>query len=277
MHSSRRSLPLLVLAAATLSAVVIPGHLRAFPPAQATLPPFRLQVITTETLAPLDLADPDDGSGRLFVLEQPGTIMILRDGLLDETPLLDLTADISTDSEQGLLGMALHPDFAANGRLFVDFTNLDGDTRVVEYRIDQANPDRVDPASARTILAVDQPYPNHNGGGLAFGPDGMLYIGLGDGGSGGDPEGHGQNPATLLGTILRIDIDDVPAGEAYGIPGDNPFVAGGGAPEVWVYGLRNPWRFSLRSRSSWSSARGRTMWPSSSPARLCNLPAVRSA
>lgn len=258
MRHTRRTLPLVILAVLVLPSVTIPGHLRA----QSASLPIALELVTADMFAPVDLADPNDGSGRLFVVEQPGTIMILQDGALVDAPFLDLSAEVSTDSEQGLLGMALHPDFAGNGRLFVNFTDADGATRIVEYRVDPGDPSRVDTASARTILTVPQPYPNHNGGGVVFGPDGMLYIGLGDGGSGGDPEGHGQNPDTLLGTILRIDIDDIPSGAAYGIPADNPFVAGGGAPEVWVYGMRNPWRFSFDRATGdlWIGDVGQAAW-----------------
>lgn len=190
---------------------------------------------------PLHVAAPP-GDPRLFVVEKVGRVRIVEDGGLAEEPFLDLTGQVSGGSEQGLLSIAFHPDYAANGRFFVDFTDPAGDTRVVEYRVSN-DPDRADPASARTILAVDQPFSNHNGGLVAFGPDGMLYVGLGDGGSGGDPQENGQNRGTLLGTILRIDVD---AGDPYAVPGDNPFVdAPGAAGEIWAWGLRNPWRFAF--------------------------------
>ena len=195
---------------------------------------------------PVQLVDLDDGSGRMLVVQQGGLVRILRDGALDETPFLDVSGQISTGSEQGLLGLAPHPGFAENGTFFIDYTDTDGNTRVERWTTDSADADRADPASAQPVLFQEQPYPNHNGGLLLFGPDGYLYVGLGDGGSGGDPLGHGQNPETLLGSILRIDVDNLAEGQGYGIPDDNPFVdQAGAAPEIWAYGLRNPWRFSF--------------------------------
>lgn len=182
------------------------------------------------------------GDSRLFVVEQPGTIRILEGGVLAPTPFLDLTDRVgSAGPEQGLLGLAFHPDYAQNGRFFVSYTGVDGSSTVEELSADPGASE-ADPATGSLVLRVEQPQPNHNGGHLAFGPDGMLYLGLGDGGGEGDPEVNGQDPATLLGTILRLDVD----GEApYEIPPDNPFVGDPEArPEVWAYGLRNPWRFS---------------------------------
>jgi glucose/arabinose dehydrogenase len=139
--------------------------------------------------------------------------------------------------------MAFHPEYESNGFFYVDYTDADGNTRVVRYAVSAADPDAADPTSAKLILAVEQPFSNHNGGLLLFGPDGKLYIGLGDGGSGGDPRGNGQNLGTLLGTILRIDVDE---GDPYTIPSDNPFVGRADARgEIWAYGLRNPWRFAF--------------------------------
>ncbi len=183
--------------------------------------------------------------GRLFVVEQPGRIRVIRDGQLVSSPFLDITDRVLYEGEQGLLGLVFDPDFRATGRFFVYYTDLDGNTRVEGYRdIDQG--DRADPNSAELYLSVAQPFPNHNGGQLAFGRDRMLYIGLGDGGGGGDPRGNGQNTQTLLGSILRVDVvsDFSPP---YRIPPDNPFVGSlTHAPEIWHYGLRNPWRFSFQ-------------------------------
>jgi len=180
----------------------------------------------------------------VFVVEQPGRVRVLRtDGTLLPAPLLDITDRIGdAGSEQGLLGLAMHPSFTSNGRFFVNYTDTAGDTHIAEFHAPNAG-DLANPASERTLLTVQQPFANHNGGGLAFGPDGYLYIGLGDGGSGGDPLGNGQNLATPLGKLLRIDVD---RGEPFGVPSDNPFVARAGAlPAIWAYGLRNPWRFSF--------------------------------
>jgi glucose/arabinose dehydrogenase len=178
--------------------------------------------------------------GVLYVAERAGFVRVLRDGELDPAPMLDISGDTEAGGEQGLLGMAFSPD---GGFLYVSFTNNAGDSRLVEYALGAGDAE-VDVASRREVLAVDQPFANHNGGHIAFGPDGLLYVGLGDGGSGGDPQGNGQNPATLLGKILRI--DPRPSGGApYGIPADNPFAGGGGRGEIWVTGLRNPWRFSF--------------------------------
>jgi glucose/arabinose dehydrogenase len=195
---------------------------------------------------PLYMADPNDGSGRMFVVEQIGHIHVVVDGELVLEPFLDISDQVSGSSEQGLLGLALHPNFAENGILFIDYTDLDGNTQVVRYTMSDDNPDQVDPDSAEVVLIVEQPARNHNGGMLAFGPDGYLYISLGDGGQQGDPEGHGQNLETLLGSILRLDVDSEPVEGSYVIPEDNPFVLTEGArAEIWHYGLRNPWRFSF--------------------------------
>jgi glucose/arabinose dehydrogenase len=191
---------------------------------------------------PVLVAAPPGDTTRLFVVEKTGTIRIMtRAGALRSRPFLDISARVSTGSEQGLLGLAFHPSYASNGRFFVDYTDRSGDTRLVEFLV-SSNPDSAS-ATEKEILFVDQPYANHNGGHLVFGPDGRLYFGLGDGGSGGDPGGNGQNLGALLGKILRLDVD---AASPYAVPSDNPFVGRAGARgEVWSYGLRNPWRFSF--------------------------------
>ena len=165
---------------------------------------------------------------RLFAVEQPGRIRIARDGQLAPRPFLDLTGKVSTGNEQGLLGLAFHPGFAQNGRLYVNYTDLDDDTHVVEYRVSATDPDRIDPSSRREVFFLRQPYANHNGGDLVFGPDGKLWIGLGDGGSAGDPHGAGQDPGNLLAKMLRLDVD-----------------AARPAPEIVALGLRNPWRYAF--------------------------------
>jgi glucose/arabinose dehydrogenase len=184
-----------------------------------------------------------DGSGRLFVTLQTGQILILEAGAVLPTPFLDISALISGSGEQGLLSVAFHPRYRENGFFYVNYTDLAGDTVVARYSVSATNPDRADPASARVILTQDQPFTNHNGGQLQFGLDGRLFIGLGDGGGANDPQGNGQNRGTLLGKLLRIDVD---AGDPYAIPADNPFVSDPGTrPEIWALGLRNPWRFTF--------------------------------
>jgi len=199
------------------------------------------EVVARGLQAPLYLTAPA-GDPRLFVVEQPGRIRVIVGGVLQPTPFLDLTSRVSYGGEQGLLSVAFHPDYVANGYFYVDYTDTAGDTRVERYQVGP-DPNVADPGSAKLILFVDQPYANHNGGLVVFGPDGRLYVGLGDGGSGGDPQGNGQNRSTLLGKLLRIDVD---AGDPYAVPPDNPFVGVSGARgEIWAYGLRNPWRFAF--------------------------------
>ena len=200
-----------------------------------------LQLVSSDFAAPVFVTAPPGDTNRLFVVEQGGTIRVLHHDSLRVTPFLDVSGHIVSGGEQGLLSLAFHPSYAQNGRFFVYFTDKHGDTRVVRYRV-SADPDIADSTSGDTILATPQPFSNHNGGLLLFGPDGKLYVGLGDGGSGGDPLGNGQNLGTVLGKILRLDVDLA----APYVPADNPFVATAGARgEIWLYGLRNPWRFSF--------------------------------
>ncbi|MGH7664905.1 MAG: PQQ-dependent sugar dehydrogenase [Gemmatimonadaceae bacterium] len=209
--------------------------------ATATSNGLRLVEVASGLANPVHLTAPA-GDPRLFIVEQEGRIRIVRDGSLLPTPFLDIESRVRSGGERGLLSVAFHPDYASNGFLYVNYTDRDGDTRVERYSV-TGNADIADPASAKLLLTVDQPYGNHNGGLIVFGPDDMLYIGMGDGGSGGDPHGHGQNLGTLLGTMLRIDVD---GGEPYAIPSDNPFRDRPGArAEIWAYGLRNPWRFAF--------------------------------
>lgn len=208
----------------------------------ATGTAMRAERVVSGLAQPLFVTSPPRDVSRLFIVEKGGRIRILKWGALLGTPFLDISSLVSGGSEQGLLGLAFHPRYAENGYFFVNYTDSAGRTVVARYRV-SANPDVADPSSATVILQVSQPYANHNGGHLAFGPDGYLYIGLGDGGSAGDPQGNAQNPAVLLGKMLRIDVD---AASPYGIPPSNPF-AGAGPPldEIWALGLRNPWRYSF--------------------------------
>lgn len=230
--------------------VLSAGPVREVPAAAASVPEAVEdvqiavdQVVASGLVHPVQVTHAGDGSGRLFVVEQPGRIRVIKDGALLSTPFLDLTALTDDAGEQGLLGLAFHPDYGANGHFYVDYTRAtDGATVVARYAVSDADPDRALASSGLTILTVAQPYANHNGGQLAFGPDGYLYIGLGDGGSGGDPLENGQDNTTLLGSILRVDVDQ---GPPYAIPPDNPYVNATGLDEIWAIGLRNPWRFSF--------------------------------
>jgi len=196
---------------------------------------FSWQLIASGLERPVDLQS--DDSGRLFLIEKPGRIRIIENGQLLAPPPIDINDRVNDNSnEMGLLGLALHPDFAQNGFFYVNYTGDGGDTFISRFT---ASGDTADPNSELILLTVGQPFPNHNGGGLDFGPDGFLYIGLGDGGAAGDPFGNGQKLDTLLGKILRIDVNSA---EPYTIPAGNPF-----GSEVWAYGLRNPWRISFDS------------------------------
>lgn len=217
-----------------------PEGATALPPGAAPLADVELRLVeVAEADAPTDLV-PRPGTDTLYVAERPGRVVTLTDGTLGD-PVLDISDDVVTDVEQGLLGIEFSPD---GGTLYVNYSLAPGgDTRVDAYTM---TGDVADPGSRRELLAVDQPYANHNGGDLAIGPDGYLYIALGDGGSAGDPEGNAQDTGALLGKVLRIDPSQPGGGRAYTVPDDNPFADGsGGAPEVWLYGVRNPWRISF--------------------------------
>ncbi len=208
-------------------------------------PSIALDPVADGFESPAYLTHAGDGSVRLFVVEQPGAIRILENGETRSTPFLDIRDRVAFGGERGLLSVAFHPDFEENGRLFVDYTRAsDGATVVSEFVVDDGA-DRVDPSTERVLLTIEQPFSNHNGGQLQFGPDGYLYVGMGDGGAGGDPQNNGQDLGTLLGSLLRIDVNPQ-NGRPYGIPTDNPFVDQAGArDEIYAYGLRNPWRFSF--------------------------------
>jgi glucose/arabinose dehydrogenase len=203
-----------------------------------------LTPIATGLSQPVLVTNAGDGSGRLFVVEQGGIIRVIKNGTLLPRPFLDISSVVSKGGERGLLGLAFHPSYETNGKFYVDFTRADGDTAINEYHV-SADPDVADRGSGRRIITIQQPYANHNGGMIAFGPDRYLYIGMGDGGSGGDPGNRAQNRDSLLGKILRIDINGMSSGRGYRIPSSNPYVGRAGRDEIWSSGLRNPWRFSF--------------------------------
>jgi glucose/arabinose dehydrogenase len=198
-------------------------------------------VVTAGLSNPVFVTHARDGSGRLFVLEQRGLIRIVAGGALLPTAFLNIVPKVLSGGERGLLGLAFHPGYATNGRYFVNYTRRDdGHTVIAEYGVSgDAN---VSATTERVLLVIEQPEKNHNGGMIAFGADGYLYIGMGDGGGVRDPQNRGQNTEELLGKMLRIDVNQ---GTPYGIPPDNPFVGGGGRAEIWAMGFRNPWRFSF--------------------------------
>ena len=223
--------------------------------------------VVDQLVRPLGVVDAGDGSGRLFVVEQHGPIRIWNGVSLEATPFLDLAAAVTCCGEQGVLGLAFHPDYETNGRFFVLYTRDDGgqlQSVLARFEVSGTDPDIADPASEAVLLAIDQPAGNHNGGQLHFGPDGYLYVASGDGGGGGDPSETGQDLSTLLGKILRLDVDAPPdPGLAYAFPADNPFVGVAGARgEIWAYGLRNPWRFSFDRGTGdlWIGDVGQAVW-----------------
>jgi glucose/arabinose dehydrogenase len=200
------------------------------------------------------------GDTRLFIVQQRGRIVVFNGTSVLAQPFLDVSSLVSCCGEQGLLGLAFHPRYRDNGFFYIDYTDRSGNTVVARYSVSSTDPNRADPSSARVLLNVAQPFANHNGGHLAFGPDNYLYIALGDGGSGGDPGNRAQDLSTLLGKILRIDID---GGSPYAIPPSNPFVNRAGARgEIWAYGLRNPWRFSFDRVTGdlWIADVGQNIW-----------------
>jgi len=233
--------PLLVIGA------TVALTLAMFAPAAsaATAPAIRFAYVASGFHSPIFATGAGDGSNRLFIVEQTGRIKIYQGGVTLATPFLDIHTLVSCCGERGLLGLAFHPAYKTNGKLYVDYTDTNGNTVVAEYRRSSSNANRVETRTRRVILQIAQPYANHNGGMLAFGADGALFIGTGDGGSGGDPGNRAQSLSTLLGKILRINVNGTSGTRQYLIPSSNPFVGTTGLDEIWSYGLRNPWRFSF--------------------------------
>lgn len=216
--------------------------------------------------SPTDIQQPGDGTDRLFVLEQPGRINVFPNNsdVQSADLFLDIEDQVLYGGEQGLLGLAFHPDYESNGYFYINYTTDNPRRTVVSrWNVNPTNPDQADPNSEFVILEVEQPFSNHNGGQIQFGPDGYLYVSFGDGGSGGDPQGNGQNRGTLLGSIIRIDVNGTQGNLNYAIPNDNPYAGNseGYREEIWAYGLRNVWRFSFDSQGRlWAADVGQNQW-----------------
>jgi glucose/arabinose dehydrogenase len=206
---------------------------------------IKLTPVASGLSSPVLITSARDGTGRMFIVEQGGKILVLSNGSVLSTPLLDISGSVSKGPEQGLLGLAFHPNFKSNHKFYVNFTNTSGNTVVREYRTSTSNPNRVAAGSGRNVLHVKQPFANHNGGNLVFGPDRLLYIGMGDGGDAGDPGNRAQSKNSLLGKMLRINVNGRTGSKAYAIPRSNPYVGKPGLNEIYQRGLRNPWRFSF--------------------------------
>jgi len=241
----------ILLAPTAANAAVVPASIH-----------LDLTPVASGLSSPLLVTHAGDGSDRLFVVEQTGKVRIVKGGDLQSASFIDISRSVSGGGEQGLLGLAFHPSYEINGKVYLSYTDLNGTSVIREYRVSASNPDRVDGTSGRTLLRVKQPYANHNGGHIAFGPDGYLYIGLGDGGSGGDPGNRAQSPVTLLGKLLRVDVNKRTGSLPYGIPSTNPYVGRSGLDQIWAFGLRNPWRFSFdRSTGDlWIGDVGQGVW-----------------
>lgn len=225
---------------------------------------LELEVLAGRLSEPVDVAVPPEDDGRWYVVEQAGRIRVVDEDGLRTRPFVDLRDRVSAGGERGLLGLAFHPDYPDDPRIFVDYTDLSDDTVVSEFLVADTDALVIDEGTERILLHIDQPYPNHNGGAVAFGPDGMLYVAMGDGGSGGDPHDHGRRLDSLLAKILRIDVDGPVTGDLpYGIPADNPYLGReGAAGETWHTGLRNPWRmrFDQATGDLWIGDVGQGAW-----------------
>jgi len=243
-RSAHKLVGLLLIVGLTFGLTVVNGAPLQAPNARlAYVIDVSLTLFASGLDQPVDIANA--GDDRLFVVERFGTIHIVQsDGTVLATPFLDIAAEVGTSGlEQGLLGLAFHPDYVTNGYFYVNYTDNNGDTNIARFSVDSGDPDLADPLSEQTVLTITQPFENHNGGDLNFGPDGFLYIGMGDGGDGGDPDDRAQDLNDLLGKMLRINVTGV---TTYTIPASNPFTQTVGArDEIWDLGLRNPWRFSF--------------------------------
>jgi glucose/arabinose dehydrogenase len=243
-------------------------------PGKAKLPkPVEIAMVKVagDLIDPINVASANDGTGRMFICERHGVVRVLKDGKILKRPFLDISdTTVSSFLEQGLYDIEFHPKFKENGKFYVHYSDMwfNGDSFIVEYQVNKDNPDKADPKTARVIMQIEQPYANHNGGELVFGPDGYLYIGSGDGGWEGDVLGAGQDLSTLLAKVLRIDVDTSTPDRAYGIPKDNPFVTPktlmvlfgvseeafakihpNARPEIWAYGIRNPWKMHFDQKT----------------------------
>src|SRR3989339_1275940 len=237
---------------------------------EKSLPQYTLQEAFPNLTfsSPLDLQNAGDGTDRIFVVEQAGKIYVFENnpGATIKNKFLDITDSVSSGGEMGLLGLAFHPNYESNGYFYVNYTKSQPYLRtlIVRFKLSSTNPDSADRSSSKILMEITQPYSNHNGGQLAFGPDGYLYIGLGDGGSGGDPHNNAQNKSSWLGKILRIDVDQTQGSINYAIPLNNPFKNNtqGFKEEIYAYGLRNPWRFSFDSPTGrlWCADVGQNAW-----------------
>lgn len=244
----------MLLAVWILGLIVLESCIQSHGKAPSENPaPYSVKVVfpKLEFTRPVDLQHSNDNTNRLFVVEQEGLISVFKNesAVANKKIFLDIRSKVDDNgNEEGLLGLAFHPQYKTNGYLYVNYTANNPDRTVIaRYKVSATNPDVADLASEEVLLTFRQPYSNHNGGQVSFGPDGFLYIAVGDGGSGGDPQGNGQNKSTLLGKILRIDVDKQSNGKKYAIPSDNPFAGNqsGYKEEIYAFGLRNPWRLSF--------------------------------